>query len=494
MVNLTKLLLCLGFVFLILFSGSQAMANAQQDDFVLEAEQRWETYGIGGTCIPGTHNMAVADVDGDGVNEIITGGFSYMMTNGTRTSLEAPLKIWSYDGQNLMLEKTGSWSGAIWVVYAGDADGDRKLEIITSGSVVENNRSVSALRFWNWDGQELKLRGTYPNISASSIWVGDLNKDNVPEVVTVGRPLNVTASVAQLSVWNWNGVDLTLKGNSTWSSGESSRANSVTAADLNNDGIVEIVTAGYDDGLKNSCGQLRIWTWNGAELSLNSNAQWRMVDNTYAPDVAGNPMGNTIVSNVKIADVDADGTPEILTGGFTYDGSKVNGQLRIWNWNGADLNLKASQEWAGYDITELKSITVNDVDGDGKLDIVGSGVTAGSGGFAQDAAIKEYAQLRVWSWDGHTLTLKQSKDWNVDEGVCAWQDGTADLDNDGKIEIVTVGCSYKSTLCDPNLRIWSLPTLQAAPSQDYTVIAIAVAGAVSIVVVIALLFLMRRKR
>jgi len=494
MANLSKSLLCLGFVFLILFSGIQVIVYAQQDDFVLEAEQRWETYGVGGTCIPGTHNMAVADVDGDGVNEIVTGGFAYMMTNGTRASLEAPLKIWSYDGQNLTLEKTESWSGAIWAVYCGDADGDSRMEIITSGNIFEDNRSVSALKLWNWNGADLTLRGTYSNIAVSSIWVGDLNKDGAPEIATVGRPLNVTEAVGQLCIWSWNGADLTLKSNSTWSGGNNSRANSVTAADLDNDGVVEIVTAGYDNGLKNSSGQLRVWTWNGADLTLKSNFEWRMVDNTYASDVAGNPMGNTIVSNVKIADVDADGTPEILTGGFTYNGTAVIGQLRIWNWNGADLTLEASDEWAGYDITELKSITVNDVDGDGRLDIVGSGVTAGSGGFAQDAAIKEYAQLRVWSWDGHTLTLKQSKDWNVDEGVCAWQDGTADLDNDGKIEIVTVGCSYKSTLCDPNLRIWSLPTIQVAASPDYTLIAIAAAGAASIAAIIALLFMIKKKR
>ena len=184
--------------------------------------------------------------------------------------------------------------------------------------------------------------------------------------------------------------------------------------------------------------------------------------------------------------------PEIITGGFTYDGSKVNGQLRIWSWNGT-INLEASEEWTSYDITELKSITVNDVDGDGKVDIITSGVTAGSGGFAQNATIKEYAQLKVWSWDGHTLTLKQSKDWNVDEGVCAWQDGTGDLDNDGKIEIVTVGCSYKSTFCDPNLRIWSLPPLAIASNPSYAYIAIAIAAVATVIALVVLLFLKRKK-
>jgi len=69
--KLNKLLLSAVFVSIVLLSSVQVMVNAQQDNFILEAEQRWDTYGVGGTCIPGTHNMAIADVDNDGVNEII---------------------------------------------------------------------------------------------------------------------------------------------------------------------------------------------------------------------------------------------------------------------------------------------------------------------------------------------------------------------------------------------------------------------------------------
>jgi hypothetical protein len=41
-------------------------------------------------------------------------------------------------------------------------------------------------------------------------------------------------------------------------------------------------------------------------------------------DIAGNPLGNTVVNNVKCGDVDGAGTSEIITGGFTYDGEKIN--------------------------------------------------------------------------------------------------------------------------------------------------------------------------
>lgn len=486
------------FVFVVLLGLGLFMnwkVGAQSDNFVLEVEKHWETFGVGGTCIPGTHDLAVADVDGDGVKEMVTGGFSYSIAaNGSRTTTQAPLKIWSWNGQNLTLEHSENWAGNIRVVYAGDAEGDGKTEIITGGGVINSLGSESTLRFWNWDGNTLVLRGSYGGISVASIFVGDVDKDGKPEVVTVGRPLNASKAVAQLSVRQWDGENLTLKKSVEWCSGADARANSVYACDLNNDGLMEIMTGGYDNGLKNSSGQLRVWQWDGVDLSLKANVEWRMVDG-YAMDVAGNPMGNTIVNNVKVGDVDIDGHPEIITGGFSYDGVKVNGQLRIWNWSGGALNLEKSQEWVTSDITELKSIAINDVDGDGKTEIVTSGATAGYGSFASNATNKEQAQLRVWSWDGTALTLKQSKDWIVGEGVCAWQDGTGDLDNDGAPEIVTVGCMYIGSLCDPDLRIWSLPAASApSESGSSTYFFATIAGIVVAVIVASTAFLLIRKR
>ena len=174
-----------------------------------------------------------------------------------------------------------------------------------------------------------------------------------------------------------------------------------------------------------------------------------------------------------MADVDGDGVPEIVTGGFTYDGTKVEGQLRIWNWSGGVLNLEKSQEWANLDITEPTSMSINDVDGDGKKEIVTSGYTTGYGSFAVNAEDKSRAELKVWSWDGNTLTLKQSKDWIVGEAVSAWNVGTGDVDNDGVVEIVTVGCMQTINLrdCDPDLRIWSITSVPSA-SFPYLVVAI----------------------
>jgi hypothetical protein len=484
------------FIFLIFFLNVKRGVMAESESFFLEAEQHWETYGVGGTCIPGGHNLAVADIDGDGVTEMITGGFSYyLMQNGSRTTGSAPLKIWNWDGENLTLEKNYSWTGNIGCVYAGDADGDGKTELITSGGMTNSTGSYPSLRIWTWDGETLVLRGSYEGKIIGSVFVSDVDRDGKPEIITVGRSSNGTQSVAQLSIFRWNGTSITLITSVDCCGTNGGRANAVYAYDLNDDGVTEIVTAGYGNDIKNSSGQLRVWQFNGTDLSLKDNAEWQMIEGFYSVDAAGNPMGNTIVSDVKVADVDGDGVPEIVTGGFRYNGTKAEGQLRIWNWSGGVLNLEKSQDWVNLDITQPTSISINDVDGDGKKEIVTSGYTAGYGSWAPNAPGKSRAELKVWSWDGNTLTLKQSKDWIVGEAVSAWSVGAGDVDNDGIVEIVSVGCMETGNLCDPDLRIWSLPASSGSPTSfPYLPVAVVVAAAIAIVAAMTAFMFMRKRR
>jgi hypothetical protein len=199
-------------------------------------------------------------------------------------------------------------------------------------------------------------------------------------------------------------------------------------------------------------------------------------------------MGNTIVNNVKVGDVDDDGSPEIITGGFAFDGEKVVAQLRIWIWNGQDLTLEGTKEWTTQDIAEIRGLSINDVDSDGRKEIVTSGITATSGSFY--SGVPEMAQLRVWSWDGRAFTLKNSEDWFIDEGAAAWNVASGDIDKDGVTEIVTVGCTYLGDLCDPDMRIWSIAKDQS-PSPY---VLLAVVGVVAATALAIAFLILRKKR
>jgi hypothetical protein len=481
----------------LVFSVTNCLCSAQSENLILEFEQRWDTYGIGGTCIGGSHNIAVANLDGQGLTEIVTGGSSHnLLADGSRTASWAPLKIWNWDGQNVALIKNHSWTGRIGCVYAGDANGDGRSELITAGSMVNDTGEYPSLRIWSWDGENLQLKGNYEGKTVGAISIGDIDGDKKPEIVTVtGRATGIAEAAAQLSIFKWDDAGVVLTSSVDSSDIKEARTHSVYTSDLNNDGLIEIVTAGYGNALNNSKGQLRIWQFDGTVLSMKDSVEWCILEGIHSVDAAGNVMGNTVVHNVKVSDVDDDGFPEIVTGGFTYDGNNVMGQLRIWNWTGGSLSLEKSHEWTNLDITQVSSVSINDVAGDGGLEIVTSGGTGGYGSFAVNAPDKPRAELRVWSWNGSILSLRQSKDWIVDEGVSAWNVGTGDVDNDGRVEIITVGCSYFEVCRDPNLRVWSVPSA-AEPTafQCPTAVMVGIVAGVIAVSAVALTIVWKRRR
>jgi hypothetical protein len=444
----------------------------------LEAEQHWDTYVVGGTCCYGTHNLFLADVDSDSTMEIITGGFSYETANHTGR-WEAPFKIWNWDGKNVTLEKSEGWIGSISAVYAADADDDGKAEVFTAGNAVNANGSgyAASLKVWIWNGEVLVQRASYEGVPASSIYVSDVDGDGISEIITVGRNYNSSQLGSQLCLWHLKDDALTLEVTKELSGTNIATASSVFACDVDSDSRTEIVIGGYANALNSSKGLLQIWNWDGEDFSQKAVVEWRKVDG-YALNSAGGVQGNTVVNNVKVDDVDSDGTPEIVTGGFTYDGEEVNAELRTWSWSQNGVMLEKSRYWTTKNITEIKSVSINDVDGDGRKEIVTSGVSAAYGSFG-DTNETQVAQLRVLRCDGKDLEFAQNLDWVSGEGSCAWNVGTGDLDNDGMVEIVTVGCISVENLCDPDMRVWSVAPLPMHGELLLAVVAVAAAGLLS---------------
>ena len=484
---------------LLFFEGS----FAQSSQLVLEKEQHWETYGIGGTCIPGGHNLFLKDVDGDGLDEIITGGFMYWIAGEERTGSSAPLKIWNWDGINLTLRKSRIWNttgtSGFSVVHVADVDSDSDEEILTGGWLANETVRCAQLVIWSWNGSDVAVQSSKELIdmkgaNVRSIFVSDLDKDGKPEIITAGAISNDTKSSAQLQVWNLENDRFVLLESVEWCSLSDASAASVCASDVDNDGEMEIITSGYDCDLNNSKGQLRLWTWNGNDLAVKDSLEWQMTTG-YMLNIAGNPLGNTIATALGTQDIDDDGRIEIVTGGFTYDGSRANAQIKIWRWDDDNASLKevATADWHTMDINEVKSLSIDDVDSDGRQEIVTSGMTAPLGSFQSGAP--EKGQLRVWGWDGNALTLKSNEDWVAGNGTCAWNVATADVDTDGVVEIVTVGCMSLGALCDPDMRIWSIPQEPAViPYESYTFWV--AAGVVVVVAAVSAtaFFLVRRKR
>jgi hypothetical protein len=459
--------------------------SAQSSDLIMETERHWETYGVGGTCNHGTHNLFLSDIDNDGTVEIISGAFQYdKNTAGTRGTVD----IISWDGQDFTVDNTETYPGNIECVYAADADGDKIKEIFTGGIYSNETGVYPTLRVWRWNNNELSLVAHHEGVAVAAIFVADVDKTGDPEIITIGELAGQSDYASEIGVWNLQQNELVIRQDLKL---RSTNPISVCAHDLNGDNETEIITAGYANDLSNSKGQLQVWNWSNEGLLLKAEKTWQTLAEGYARNIAGGVLGNTVVNNVKVGDVDGDGVSDIVTGGFTYDGEKVKAQLIVWNWSGDALSQKNMQEWATDSMTLLYCLSLNDVDKDNKLEVATGGMLSEFNSFKSNGTSSNQAELTVWGWNGGALALVQSENWTIGEGVCVWNVGTADLENDGTVEIITEGCMSYQRLCDPDLRIWSVQS----EIDNSAINLIAVVGiALAVSGVIASFILIRRRK
>jgi hypothetical protein len=156
------------------------------------------------------------------------------------------------------------------------------------------------------------------------------------------------------------------------------------------------------------------------------------------------------------------------------------------------LSKLLSQEWATDYLTEVKSVSIDDVDNDGRMEAVTSGMTAAEDSFKNSETPHDRGQLRVWGFNGTALILEQSAEWTFDDGACAWNVGNGDVDDDGVLEIITVGCTALGSLCDPDMRIWSISNVSS--TSNYLPFVLAVGVIVITFALSALVFAWLRKR
>ena len=370
----------------------------------LEHREGWST--VRGVWV---YSVAVGDVDGDGVPELITGGLIHDKTR----HYKGQLRIWRWMESILTLEQSEEWLTGdhteVRSVAVGDVDGDGVPELITGGLVRNGLHTYGQLRIWHWSSAALTLEWSEEWLTGDhtvvlSVGVGDVDGDDVPELITGGRTADGIHLKGQLRIWRWTGTTLTLEQSEEWATRGDTYVRSVGVGDVDGDGVPELITGGRARGWTRIKGQLRIWRWTGAALHLEQSEEWAT-------------RGDTAVWSVGVGDVDGDGVPELITGGFAHVGSHLEGQLRIWHWTESTLTLEQSEEWTTDGDTTVWSVGVGDVDGDGVPELITGGVvgTADRGiitfGQPPPEVTPLKSQLRVWHWTGATLILAHSKEW-----------------------------------------------------------------------------------
>lgn len=254
-----------------------------------------------------TASLQAADIDQDGKNEIIVGGY------------QGNLLVYAYTGRGYSLKSKRNFGDTVWRTTTGDIDGDGQPEIIV-GMCSGDLRVVEARR-GNLEivGQSTN-QGDYPD----GLVTADVDGDGREEILTTNR-----AGFVYVLRWDGN------RFNKLWRSEKITNAFTLgkSLEDLDGNGKIEIVCS--------SQAQVVLLEWDGSNFSR----KW-----------SSPGLGSALVDDIDIGDTNGNRTPEVA-----FDTRW--GDVLFYEWDG----LQFVERWNLSGYTNLK---LKDIDKDGKDEIL----------------------------------------------------------------------------------------------------------------------------
>jgi hypothetical protein len=178
---------------------------------------------------------------------------------------------------------------------------------------------------------------------------------------------------------------------------------SPAVADLDGDGLFEVIGSAYS-----------IYVLNGISGTL----KWKVASGRDRDQPAASDVGRTW-PGVVVADVDADGQPEIVT-------AHSGGYVSVYDRNGYFKSGWPQQPTPG---AELRSLAVYDLDGNGDLEILVASTRSDSQWFVYE----HMGVVRAGAWPQHD---PDSDDNGYTAGAFNQNIAAGDLDRDGRGEII----------------------------------------------------------
>jgi hypothetical protein len=328
--------------------------------------------------------------------------------------------------------------------------------IITVGNY-NNGTNFGQLRIYHKSGSSLVLddntlfRSPAPNYYLSGVAVNDIDgngQNDTIYIANMGPTPSGPTTASQIGVVRWTGLSL-IKEKTYNFTGPGNALETRSIAIWSHNGVRQIVTLGYYrmPG-PNDWAQLGIWSFDGSNLSKVLLYNWT----TTGPTGAGSQGYTVATGDVS----NNNGTPDIITVGYTNNSTVTQSELRVWGWTGAGtLAPKGTRDWLTTGVgSAATTVTIKDLTGNGQANII-----VGS----QDLTYPIWkAELTVWSdWTG-TLTQQAGTTWTTSPqtSIDVIHVAAGDVDASGTTEIVTAGqADMPIGSTDINygtIRIWSL--------------------------------------
>ena len=346
-------------------------------------------------------SVTTADLNGDGKADII---MSYVNSDRPGGSVAVLMS----NSEGTFAPKTEYSTGYYTypsAVTTADVNGDGQTDLVVTGADSFSNAGIVSIWLNNDEGVFTSAADyAIPN-SAQLVMVTDLNSDGMVDIVTKDLGVDSTGSYSISVLMN--------KGDGTFTPKTdyplTGDIRSIAVIDLNGDDKADLIVTGMDYSTFHS--KLSVLMNNG--------------DGTFGPQKDYAMDGS--LNAVTTADLNGDDKADLIVTGMDY--STFHSKLSVLMNNG-DGSFAPQQEYVIA--TNIQSVTVNDLNGDGNADIIVTG-----------------------SYDYYNNTSKVSVLLNKGDGSFAQKtdyaiDGSlntvTDLNGDGKADLIVRGMNHSNNI------------------------------------------------
>lgn len=303
------------------------------------------SWTVGGGSYHSPSGACVIDLDGDGKLEFCV-SWTYSGADGVyayKWNGSAPVQLDYYHGTGMDFP---------YDIYACDYNDDGTKEVLIANDPGTSGDSHVAALGWNKDTNKFYYETSWTcpggsGMACPMVWSGDVDNDGKTEVIADVSDLNYATAGTWALNWNentqtWDGVPV----HNNYPSGVTVFGEGV--GDVNHDGTLEIGVGSYG-----GTPQGWLFEWDGNTYQQVWNGQY--------------PGQDPVIESVAVGDADNDGNIEFCFG---------TGNVHIIAWNGTGYYEKATLTGP---TNMLAGLIIGDCDTDGRNEVKGCEILGGTG-------------------------------------------------------------------------------------------------------------------